>query len=288
MAIVETIHAILGVVKRYGIIVILLLCTLTLLVPHVVQAIEFPQFNIARTLPIEDPDAIDGDIVTYGLKAESLVRSAKSFDERMYGVLVDKPVMVYRTLPSLAVTRQGDTYVNVTTMGGSIEVGDYVTSSPIAGKGQKAEGLAGYMLGISMEAFDGNGASTSADFQSKQYPMGRIKVSVGIGPASPIISKAAGGLLGTLKQIATAIMFNISTSKQADRIIRYILAILLIIIIIYISYRTFGRNVTKGIEAIGRNPLAKASIQMMITLNLILLGITVIAGVALALVIITL
>jgi hypothetical protein len=246
------------------------------------------QFNIARTVTIDDPDAVDGDIMSLSTKNETLVRASKAFDERMYGALVADPVMVYRTLPTMPVSRNGDVYVNVTLLGGTIIVGDYITSSPIAGKGQKAEGIAGYMLGVALTSFDGQGATASAEFDGKSYPMGKVKVSIGIGPASPVMTKAAGGIMGTLKQIATAIMFNISTSKQAERIIRYILAILIAVIIIYVSYRTFGRNITKGIEAIGRNPLAKNSIQLMITLNIVLLAISCIAGVLLALVIISL
>jgi hypothetical protein len=144
------------------------------------------------------------------------------------------------------------------------------------------------MLGVALSAFDGKGATQSATYNGKQYPIGRVKVTVGIGPASPVITKAAGGILGTLRQLATAILFNISASKQAERIIRYILAVLIAVIIIYVSYKTFGNNITKGMEAIGRNPLAKSSIQAMITLNIILLIISVIAGVALSLVIISL
>jgi len=258
------------------------------IVPTAHPAFAQLQYNIARTMVIEDTAAVDGDIVSLTTKNETLTRSSKSYDERMYGVLVADPVMVYRTLTTLPVTRQGDAYVNVTTMGGPIVVGDYITSSPIVGKGQKAEGLTGYMLGIAMTNFDGTGATDSAQFGGKTYQAGRIRTSIGIGPASPVISKAAGGVFGTLKQIATAILFNISTSKQAERIIRYILAVLIAVIIFYISYRTFGRNVTKGIEAIGRNPLAKSSIQAMITLNIILLIVSCIAGVALSLVVISL
>ncbi len=246
------------------------------------------QFNVAQTLPIEDKDAIDGDIMALTTKLETVARSNKSFDERMYGVLMTSPFIVYRTLSTMPIARQGNAIVNVTTLGGPILVGDYITSSPITGKGQKAEGLAGYMLGVALTSFDGKGATASATFEGKQYPMGRVKVTVGIGPASPIITKASGGILGTLRQLATAIMFNISSSKQAERIIRYILAVLIAVIIIYVSYRTFGANITKGMEAIGRNPLAKASIQTMITLNIILLVISVIAGVALSLVVISL
>ena len=246
------------------------------------------QFNIARTLVVDDKSAGDGDIVSLSNKNETLVRSVKAYDERMYGVLVADPFMVYRTLTTIPVTREGDALVNVSLMGGPIAVGDYITSSPLAGRGQKAEGLAGYMLGIALQSFDGKGASQSAQYQGKSYALGKIKVTVGIGPASPVITKSEGGILGTLKQITTAILFNISTSKQAERIIRFILAILLIVIIIYVSYRTFGRNVTKGIEAMGRNPLAKGSIQAMITLNIILLIISCLVGVALALVIVSL
>ena len=246
------------------------------------------QYNIAKTLTIDDKGAVDGDIMSLTTKKETITRSAVMFDPRMYGVLIAHPVMVYRTLPTLAVARDGDAIVNVTMMGGAITVGDYVTSSPIAGKGQKAEGVAGYMMGVALDNFDGKGATQSAEYQGEKYALGRIKVSIGIGPASPVLTKAAGGLLGTLKQMATAIMFNISTSKQAERIVRYILAVLVAVIIIYISYRAFGKNVTQGLESIGRNPLAKTSIQAMITLNIILLAISCIAGVALALVIISL
>ncbi|HUD19767.1 MAG TPA: hypothetical protein VMR81_04965 [Patescibacteria group bacterium] len=246
------------------------------------------QFNLARTLAISDKNAGDGDIVSLSNTAETLSLSTKSYDERMYGVLVADPVMVYRTSANIPVSRQGDAIVNVSMMGGAIGVGDYITSSEIPGKGQKAEGIAGYMLGVALSSFDGKGATQSATYQGKTYALGRVSASIGIGPASPVITKAAGGIFGTLKQIATAIMFNISSSKQAERIIRYILAVLIAVIVIYVSYRTFGANVTKGMEAIGRNPLAKSSIQAMITLNVVLLAISCIAGVVLSLVVISL
>ena len=256
--------------------------------PVFAQNLPNLQFNIARTLVIDDKSAVDGDIMSLSIGKESLVRSAKDSDERMFGVLVADPVMVYRTLPTLPVARDGEAMVNVTTLGGAIEVGDYVTSSPIAGKGQKGQGVAGYMVGVALGNFDGKNVTTSLTYQGKKYPFGQVQINVGIGPASPVLTKAAGGLLGTLKQLSTAIIYNISTSQQAERVIRYILAVLIAIVIFYISYRTFGTNVTKGIEAIGRNPLAKGTIQAMITLNIILLIISCLSGVALALVIISL
>src|SRR3989304_4952505 len=99
----------------------------------VVYAQQPPTFNIAQTLNILDAGAVDGDIVSLSDQNESVVRTNKSYDERMHGVLVARPVMVYRTLDSIPVSRAGIAYVNVTTLGGPIKVGDYITSSEIPG-----------------------------------------------------------------------------------------------------------------------------------------------------------
>lgn len=240
--------------------------------------------NLAQTLIIGDAEAVDGDIMSLGTENETLVRSQEANDERMYGVLNATPVMVYRTRDSIPVARAGLAYVNVTTMSGPIAVGDYVTSSPIPGKGQKATGLTGYMVGVAIESFDGTSGS-SVDFEGKQFQSGKVKVAIGIGPASPAVIKASGGVFGTLRALARALLFNIGGGADW---LKYLLAAIIILITIIVGFRTFGRNITKGIEAIGRNPLAKASIQAMIILNVVMILVVVIGGVILSLVIISL
>lgn len=251
------------------------------------QDSENPQFNIAHTLAISDPEAVDGDIVSLGTEEQTLVRSTKSYDERIYGALVENPVMVYRTLDTLPVTRSGDVYINVTTIGGPITVGDYITSSPIPGKGQKASELNGYMVGVALTVFDGSDG-VPLDHDGKSYSSGKVKVTVGIGPASPVVVKAAGGVLGTLRQIVTAILYNISVSRDLEKIIRYIIAALVATVIVYTGYRAFGVNITRGIEAIGRNPLAKVTIQSMIIVNVIMLLLVSLGGILLSLAIVSL
>lgn len=251
------------------------------------QEAQTPQFNISNTLPIKDAEAVDGDIVSLAQENETLVRTAVAYDEKTYGVLVAVPVMVYRTAPGLAVARSGDALVNITTLGGPIEVGDYITSSPIPGKGQKATELTGYMVGVALTSFDGS-TGAALDWQGNKVQSGKIKLAVGIGPASPVLIKAVGGPLGTLRQMAVALLYNIRTSKQFERIIRYIIAALVAISTIFINFRTFGRNITKGIEAIGRNPLAKVAIQSMIVVNVILIAIVSLGGITLALAILSL
>lgn len=251
------------------------------------QSQQPPQFNIAHTLTIKDTEAVDGDIMSLTEENETLVRSKVANDEKMYGVLIATPVMVYRTRDTLPVARSGEVYCNVSTLGDPIKVGDYITSSSIPGTGMKAPDLTGYMVGIALESFDGK-TGTPITAEGKTVQSGKIKIAVGIGPASPVQIKAAGGIMGTLRQLATALLYNIRTSKQFERIIRYIIAALVAIITILVNFRTFGRNITKGIEAIGRNPLAKVSIQSMIIVNVILIAIVSMGGIVLALAILSL
>lgn len=264
---------------------ILLLLVLAILSGGTVSA-QAPQYNISETLNLADEEAVDGDIVSIQ-EDGTLLRSTIAYDQRMFGVVVENPVVVYRTNETLPITRAGTAMVNVTTIDGPIGVGDLVTSSPIVGKGQKATLLTGYVLGVALESFDEN-SGTALQYEGETLREGKVKVAVGIGPASPIVIQASGGPLGTLTQLIATFFLNITRSPRLERLIRFILAAIIILLTVYMSYRTFGRNVTKGIEAIGRNPLAKVSIQSMIVLNVILIVVVVIGGIVLALLIISL
>ncbi len=247
---------------------------------------QAPEFTIAVTHEISDKEAVDGDIMSIADDKTSIVRTIKQGDEKMYGVLVLHPRVVYTTRPDIPVTRNGTAMVNVTDMAGPIVVGDYITSSEIAGKGQKARELSGYMVGVALGSFDGTGGK-SVSFNGKNYQQGQVLAAIGVGPASPVLIRTSGGVLGNIRQIVNAVFYSIGASKQVERLLRLILAALVALLVIWISYRTFGRNITKGIEAIGRNPLAKGSIQTMIILNVILILVVSIGGIILALVIIS-
>lgn len=266
-------------------VVVGIVITIFFLPTAAVQA-QAPVFNIATTFEIVDKEAVDGDIMSLSENDSTITRSKVAGDNKMYGVLVARPEIVYRTRTDIPIARSGNAMVNVTSINGAIRIGDYITSSAIAGKGQKALELSGYMIGVALENFDGTSGS-NVDPAGK-VKGGKINVAIGIGPASPILIRAAGGALGIVRQIVNAIWYNVGQSKQVEKLIRFILAALLVLLVIWISYRTFGRNVTKGIEAIGRNPLAKNSIQAMIILNVVLIFVVALGGVILALLIISL
>lgn len=254
---------------------------------------QLPDFSIATTYQINDPLLEDGDIVSlknYQDASQSaiLARSETAYDETMHGVYLKNPKMVYRTPGNnYPVSRTGEIDVNVTTLNGEIKVGDYISSSVIPGKGQKAVEFTGYMLGVALAPF-GNKSGTEIVFEKKTYRIGKVKVAIGIGPASPSVIKAAGGFFGTLRSISSSFAYNLANSRQAEKIIRIILAVVVAITSIVLSIHFFGKNVTKGIESIGRNPLAKVAIQSMIIVNIVLISLIAIGGIILSLVILSL
>lgn len=262
-----------------------------LFIPTPLQAQAVPDFAIATTYSIPEKDLKeieDGDILSITAKENILERTTTPYDEKMYGVYVTNPQIVFRTSGNnMPVARAGEVDVNVTTLSGPIVRGDYITSSKIPGKGQKASLAEGYLLGIALSDFTEKDG-TELKFENKSYRQGKIKVAIGIGPSSLSAINSSGGFLGTARQVGLSFFSLVSANKEAEKIFRYILSALVAIISILGGIYFFGRNVTKGIESIGRNPLAKTTIQTMIIINVVLIGLVSLGGIILSLTILAL
>lgn len=240
--------------------------------------------NVARTLGITDAAAVEGDIVSLTENTDELELSKTLGDAKMYGVLVLDPMVVYRTNDNIPVVTAGELWVNATTIGGAIIQGDFITSSDIPGKGRKAEtSMRGYMLGYALTGLSETEGEL-LQYNGKEYRQGKVRVLINIRP----ISYTGGNVFATLQQAQAASLDIIKDQNSRDRYFRYFIALLIVVFTVYFSYRTFGKNVSKGIEGIGRNPLAKGSIQAMIVLNMILIGAVCIGGMVLALLVISL
>lgn len=244
-------------------------------------------FGIAVEYKIDDKDLASGDILSVSEGKNILERSKTSYDEKMYGVYVKSPKIVYRTPDAdFPVIRNGETPVNVTTVNGPIKRGDYITSSEITGKGQKATLLTGFVLGVALTDFDGKGGK-EITYEGKKYQQGSLILAVGIGPASPVSLKSGSGLFGVFAGMFSNLAYNFQTSKDVSKLMRYIIAGIIAISSIFINFHTFGRNITHGIEAIGRNPMAKISIQSMIILNVVLIGVLSLGAIILSIAIVS-
>lgn len=230
--------------------------------------------DITSVFQIKDEKADEGDILV--TTPEGLKRSTQSYDNKMFGVMQNNPLIVYRTGEANAkpVMRTGTVTVNVTTLGGPIKYGDYITTSPISGKGEKAK-QSGYTLGVALGDFDGKGAE-QIDGPAGKVGSGKVLVAVRIEYAELTNPRFAGELFGF---VGNSVLENVRDPKQLGNIVRYLAAGLVVLLSFTFGFLTFSRSISKGIEAIGRNPLAKNTIQFSMLINIVLLIATGIIGI---------
>lgn len=232
---------------------------------------------------IADTDAIEGDILV--ATEEGLKRADRGFDNKMFGVIQEQPILVYRNndTKGKAVVRTGIATVNVTTLNGPIKYGDYITSSSIQGKGQKTS-ESGYVLGITLAAFNGEGAQ-EIDGPSGKVALGKIPVAIRVEYAELTNPRFAGRLFGF---VGSSFLENVNDPKKFGNVVRFIAAGLVVLLSFTFGFLTFSRSIAKSIEALGRNPLAKSTIQLSMVINIILLVITGLIGIVASILIIRL
>lgn len=238
--------------------------------------------EVTSVYEIADNEAVEGDILVTG--AGGLVRANIGFDPKVFGIIQEQALLVYRTdTKGKPVVRSGIAQVNVTTLNGPIKYGDYITSSQVAGKGQKAT-ESGYVAGIALASFDGQGAA-EIDGPRGKVALGKIPLAVRIEYAELTNPRVAGRLFGF---IGTALLENVSDPKQFGNVVRFMAAGLVLLLSFTFAFLIFARSIPKSIEAIGRNPLAKSTIQLSMIINIILLVITGIIGIVASILIVRL
>lgn len=229
--------------------------------------------EVTSVYEVADEEVQEGDILS--AQQDGLVRSSIGFDNKMFGVVQEQPILVYRTATKgKPVVRSGVAQVNVTALNGPIKYGDYITSSQIKGKGQKAS-ESGYVVGIALASFEGAGAE-QIDGPRGKVALGKIPVAIRIEYAELTNPRIAGRLFGF---IGTTLFENISDPRQFGNVVRYSAAGLIILLTFTFGFLTFSRSIVKSIEALGRNPLAKSTIQLSIVISIILLVITGLIGI---------
>jgi len=232
---------------------------------------------------IADTDTQEADILIATDKG--LVRADRSFDNKMFGVLQEKPILVFRNNDTKGkpVIRSGVATVGVTTLNGPIKYGDYITSSSIQGKGQKAS-ESGYVLGIALAQFSGESAE-QVDGPNGKVAAGKIPVALRVEYAELTNPRFAGRLFGF---VGSSFLENVNDPKKFGTVVRYIAAGLIILLSFTFGFLTFSRSIAKSIEALGRNPLAKSTIQLSMIINIALLVVTGIIGIVASILIVRL
>lgn len=210
--------------------------------------------GVAATIRL-DGEATDGSIVCSEDGKNHLC--TRESDPNINGVVVLKPAVIFGSATTSAgmvpVVTGGKSSVLVSTENGPIAEGDYITSSSNnPGVGVKAA-KSGYVVGVAQEPY----------LESDPKKVGKIMVVIAIKPA--ILTTSAGGnLIELIKQgVESAFLTPLSA-------LRYIVAALLVLGTVVFGFGHFGKVAKKGVEAVGRNPLASKAINISILLNVIL------------------
>ena len=202
-----------------------------------------------------------GDIVSK--TDQGIFRSNIAYDRDIVGIVAESPILVFGkpTTTTLPVIYLGEALVKVSNKNGEIKKRDFITSSEKPGIGQKAT-QSGIVIGKALE-----------DFNQEE---GLIKAEINIQYAD--INPGKISPLG----IFTNIIGQLGTGENLPETLRYIFAILLAAGSFFVGFFAFVTALQKGVEATGRNPLAKNSIRFAMILNILGIIILTLAGLGLA------
>ncbi len=243
--------------------IFLLLISLFISPLKIVFAAQDTASGLAVSIPVNDT-VKDGDIISSTQMGYKLSRIA--YDPTTYGVVTSNPAILFENpLPgSKSVLTTGKAYVNVTTINGNIKKNDLIATSTIPGAGQKAD-LNGFVLGTALEDYS----------NANKSQKGKILVSINIHYNGAFVDTKTN-LIQQFKTMGTATFLTPLAS------LRYLLAGLTVIIAFVLGFIYFGRVASKGVEALGRNPLAGRLIEISVVLNVIFAGAIVLAGLVIA------
>jgi F0F1-type ATP synthase membrane subunit c/vacuolar-type H+-ATPase subunit K len=213
----------------------------------------------------EEVEAETGHIISV---SEGVYKfSNEAYDSALFGVVTTEPAMVMDDLAleiKSYVVSDGEAFVKVSTLNGDIVKGDFLTSSEIAGVGQKVD-VSGQIIGIALQDY----SAESTDIVDTILVQLDIRTNV-------FDNNVRVNLIEALRAGAQAPFMTPLTS------LRYILAALVTAGAFIVGFASFGKASGSGVEALGRNPLAHKTIQRSIILNMVLTAVIMLAGLVLA------
>lgn len=228
--------------------------------------------GVATSVEIIDRQVNDGSIVSASNKG--FVLTAKPYDLAMIGVVAINPGIYLESLETTKnkkypIVTSGTSRVLVSTINGPITKGDLITSSNIPGVGMKAT-KSGFVVGLALENY------TSANIKQLKP----IRVTIIMRHSSPRAT-----LQRNLFDVAN--LSSLAWTEEPLTVFRYLMAALVLIVSFLLGFFVFGRIAGRGVEALGRNPLAARVIQFGIGLNVLITIAIIGAGILVAILILT-
>jgi hypothetical protein len=157
------------------------------------------------------------------------------------------------------VVTTGTANVLVSTAGGSIKVGDYITVSPISGVGEKAGADSARVVGTAQTNFNGTGSGITQDTigsgtSKQQVEIGEIPVEISVSTYTSTDGKQTYVVPTWLQNLS-----NTLAGKSVSPIRIIIATLILIVSLVSITVLLYSA-VRNSIISIGRNPLSRSSV----------------------------
>ena len=219
--------------------------------------------GVAQMVTVKDANIKDGSVLSSTDKGAVL--STNPYDSQVIGVVSRDAGIILSSGSgnSVPVIANGTVYVLVSTQQGPIKKQDVLATSTIPGVAVSAV-KSGYVLGYALEDY------TERDPKK----IGKIAVNLSLHYYN---SKST--FFGTLTDIFKLAI--LPTKDSPAPIFKYIVAAVVVLGSFALGFVSFGRTAAKGVEALGRNPSASATIHLGIIFNvgivimIILVGLTV-------------
>lgn len=202
-------------------------------------------------------------------------------DEHMHGVVVsanDAPFTLSTDEEKTFVATKGRFETFVSNENGTVQAGDFVTISRVAGIGMKAGEREPFIIGKAISGFDGETgvlSTTEVDDNgtTKKVAIGRIQVDIGVS-GNPLLKPTKANLPGFLERTAETI-----AGKSPVNPIRVYISMVILFTAAVVSGILLYSGVRSALISIGRNPLSKKSITrsllqvIMTSIIILLLGV---------------
>lgn len=207
-----------------------------------------------------------GTIVELSSKGSNKVQAVEQSQlQNMFGVAIDRnQVPIAISNPSVAnetyVAVSGTYNVLVSTQGGPVAAGDYITLSSVNGVGMKASTKEKTVFGRAAGSFDGKGVTLGTTTIKDTSGSTHQTVSIGMVPVTiniqhnPIIQSTKVDVPSFLEKLGQQI-----AQKQVSPV-RIYLSLAITAVSLITALIVLYAGVRNGIIAIGRNPMTKKSI----------------------------
>ncbi len=231
---------------------------------------QLSSYSIARYIEVKDSNVVEGSIITQNADG-SYVRARKAYDAQVKGVIVANPAIYVKSdnpNKKYALSNSGEVRVLVNTSNGSIKRGDLLRTSSVPGVGVRAD-KSGFVIGTSLQDYSSKNRSQNA--------LIRAELDIHYAPSPSTIGSSLSDIFS---------LSALASYEQPLIVFKYVLAAIITLISFIFGFFYFGRIASRGIEALGRNPLASRSIQFGIVMNVLITCVIIGVGILVSLFII--